>query len=239
MPDADVPAQHVGDGTGPRTVLIVEQPDHRVLGMIRLFGAAVAVAVPMRMSCPASAPSPKKSPGTSIATTASLPIRESKEASHFALDMPHVVAEVALGKDDLAFSILHDSSGRSGRFEILLHIEPAPGLRLDRGSRSSHDLEIYLTTTWGGIHRYSPFFRRFALCRCPAETRAKPRLLSGGPRADDVCNIEQIGCRQGGRVTIEPNFFAQSDSACAVFRAQVSHGDRREWDVSCSMNSLP
>ena len=40
----------------------------------------VAVAVPMRTGCPARHPSPKKSPGPSIATTASRPVFESTES---------------------------------------------------------------------------------------------------------------------------------------------------------------
>src|ERR1043166_5834680 len=48
--------------------------------IVRTLLDAMAVAVPMRTGCPASAPSPKKSPGTSIATTASLPIRESTDS---------------------------------------------------------------------------------------------------------------------------------------------------------------
>ena len=39
----------------------------------------IAVALPMRSGWPAMHPSPKKSPGPSIATTASLPVRESTD----------------------------------------------------------------------------------------------------------------------------------------------------------------
>ena len=39
-----------------------------------------AVAVPMRNGCPARQPSPRKSPGPSMATTASLPAEDSTES---------------------------------------------------------------------------------------------------------------------------------------------------------------
>ena len=48
--------------------------------MISTLLAATAVAVPMRTGWPARTPSPKKSPGASIATTASLPMRESTDS---------------------------------------------------------------------------------------------------------------------------------------------------------------
>ena len=38
------------------------------------------VAVPMRTGCPARQPSPRKSPGPSMATTASLPAEDSTES---------------------------------------------------------------------------------------------------------------------------------------------------------------
>ena len=51
-----------------------------------------AVAVPMRNGCPAKEPSPKKSPGPSMATTASLPDEDSTESFTPALlDIEHAV----------------------------------------------------------------------------------------------------------------------------------------------------
>ena len=40
----------------------------------------IAVALPMRIGWPAMHPSPKKSPGPSIATTASLPVRDTTDS---------------------------------------------------------------------------------------------------------------------------------------------------------------
>src|SRR4026209_1380727 len=50
------------------------------LGTSRITLGVMAVALPMRRDWPARHPSPKKSPGPSIATTASLPVFESTES---------------------------------------------------------------------------------------------------------------------------------------------------------------
>ena len=46
----------------------------------RMMLGVMAVALPMRTRCPARHPSPKKSPGPSIATTASLPLVDSTDS---------------------------------------------------------------------------------------------------------------------------------------------------------------
>ena len=79
--DADVPRQHVRDEAIGERVLLVQQPticcfvnhEHGCVGVM-------AVALPMRTGWPARHPSPKKSPGPSIATTASLPAFESTDS---------------------------------------------------------------------------------------------------------------------------------------------------------------
>ena len=53
--------------------------------------------------------------------------------------IPDVVAGVALREDDLSAPILHDLSCRARRFEIGLHIEPAPCLRFDGSRLGFHD----------------------------------------------------------------------------------------------------
>ena len=52
----------------------------RLVGTTTTDVAEVAVAVPMRTGCPASAPSPRKSPDRSIPTIASLPACDSTES---------------------------------------------------------------------------------------------------------------------------------------------------------------
>src|SRR6186713_329249 len=51
-----------------------------VLSIVRIVLAAAAVAVPMRIGWPARQPSPKKSPGPSMAITASRPVFDSTES---------------------------------------------------------------------------------------------------------------------------------------------------------------
>jgi hypothetical protein len=50
------------------------------VGMRSTDVAITAVAVPIRTGCPARHPSPKKSPGPSMATTASFPALESTDS---------------------------------------------------------------------------------------------------------------------------------------------------------------
>ena len=64
--------------------------------------------------------------------------REHRELDRALLDVPDVVAPLALREDDFAPWVLNDLSGRTRRFEILRRIEPATGLRLDRSRFLSH-----------------------------------------------------------------------------------------------------
>jgi hypothetical protein len=54
--------------------------DVTAFGTHNVVVTAIAVAVPMRSAWPARQPSPKKSPGTNIATTASLPVAAKTES---------------------------------------------------------------------------------------------------------------------------------------------------------------
>ena len=69
----------------------------------------IAVALPIRTGWPARHPSPKKSPGPSIATTASRPVFDSTDSlTPPDLNVQDVVAGVALREDGLASPVFHD-----------------------------------------------------------------------------------------------------------------------------------
>ena len=81
--------------------------------------------------CPARHPSPKKSPGPSMATTASLPVvGEHRQLDAAFLDVHDRVALVALREDHLGRPILHDPFRQTGRIE--------KGLGVERGDGSGH-----------------------------------------------------------------------------------------------------
>ena len=50
------------------------------LAMKRIVVGVMAVALPVRRSCPARQPSPKNSPGPSVATSATWPARETADS---------------------------------------------------------------------------------------------------------------------------------------------------------------
>ena len=79
--DADVRAEHVRDEPVGQLALLVEQPNHLVL-LEHEDGAQQSSRSrhPCAAAVPARQPSPKNSPGPSIATTASLPVLERTES---------------------------------------------------------------------------------------------------------------------------------------------------------------
>ena len=137
--DADVPRQHVGDEAV------------RERGLAR---GAAGSSTPSRWSArcsppprsrfrcepiwPARTPSPKKSPGTSIATTASLPMWDSTESLtapfwRYLTSLPGSPCEKMTSRRRYATTVPRPAC----RIEIRFHIEPA-GLPLDRWCLSFH-----------------------------------------------------------------------------------------------------
>ena len=79
--DADVPGEHVRDEPIRELRLLVQQRGPSLLSQCAGSCVAVtAVAVPMRIGWPARQPFPKKSPGPSIAITASRPVLDRTES---------------------------------------------------------------------------------------------------------------------------------------------------------------
>ena len=148
--DADVPRQHVRDEAVRQRVLLVQQPRPSAFLSIdagRVLGV-IAVALPMRTGWPARHPSPKKSPGPSIATTASLPVFESTDSfTPPVLDVHDALAAVALREDRLVSPVFHDLFREAGRIEKRLRVEVLCALAViavialicpARGSYQSH-----------------------------------------------------------------------------------------------------
>ena len=124
--DAHVPRQHVGDEAIRERGLVVEQPDHRVLLDDQHAARHDRRRRPDADRLTRQGPLAEKVAGGQhrddrfFADT-----REHRELDRALLDVPDVVAGLALREDDVAASILHNRSCRAGRFEIPLHIEPA------------------------------------------------------------------------------------------------------------------
>jgi hypothetical protein len=84
----------------------------------------IAIAVTMHLDCPVRHPSPKKSPGPRIATTASLPLSLTTVSFTFTLLNVHdSFRGISLGEDGFFFSELEDLSSQAGRVEKHSHIE--------------------------------------------------------------------------------------------------------------------
>ena len=93
------------------------------LGMLSAVVGTTASAVPMRTCCPARHPSPKKSPGPSIATTASFPVKERTELHAASLHVEHAVRLVPLCEHEGAAGKADDPPGDGGRLEKRMQIE--------------------------------------------------------------------------------------------------------------------
>ena len=78
--DADVAREHVGDEAVGHRVLLVQQPHHLLLADEQDRARGDRGGAAHADGWPARQPSPKKSPGPSMATTASLPVLDSTES---------------------------------------------------------------------------------------------------------------------------------------------------------------
>src|SRR5580692_672345 len=90
--------------------------------------SVIALADPIRKCCPASTPSPKKSPWLNIPRVASLHLRHHREPNLTFLDIKHFIGYVSLRKDRLLLRKRHHFPALADRGKKFLRVELAIGL---------------------------------------------------------------------------------------------------------------